>query len=640
MQNDHVAAEGDADWFIDRLGEIPGVKRLEPMLNTEYVYKPGDRVVFEYNSPGNTGTVVKAYPPGTARSKDYNEYIFPEGVDEANSLSEATRDWTYDVKWDHGMDPKTYELNDDGQVGPMVNGSQLWPEGDVRLDMALRDPHGPKLSMALNPEDMQKYIAENGPYMEHWTKPEKVRGILERGILPGTHDTVDPEEDEWGYDDEYEPPGPGDIRRNWDGFTETRPYHTYLATPGAIQPGAHENRWGDRPYQVPVRVDLRKLDPKRLKADEDIARDNWPDWIENHPDENLRRYLQEEAAPPPDAGLWDAESNYGLGTWADMDAGLDDPWMTNQALYDPRGGALAHEGDIPPEAISLHPDYMDQYPEDAHKFDPNQMPLFDRTVAKTAKDDPDPDYSFMYYKSAIEVVPWTHNVRYREIAQRLLNKFNTRLEDGGWKDDEGEWSGGDIYVQDDGLRVEFKHLANPEIQSSALQAIRHWYDNEMREKSNIDWEMEGEETRTGRTVKTADATDDALGQMTRKYVEVYMGDYELNEAGDDLNPVTEPYSEMREIDDDDYWGSPAEQAAKIISDEGCNEASSSDFHRGIWYSGHSTNPYTGLETETTCHLKGFTPEEEREAWAILTASGDYRNRSPDTPPPGHPSDWA
>lgn len=115
--------------------------------------------------------------------------------------------------------------------------------------------------------------------------------------------------------------------------------------------------------------------------------------------------------------------------------------------------------------------------------------------SKVAAEEGKPKWSFMYYKSALEVVPWSHNVRYREIAQRLLNKFNTRLEDGGWKDDESEWSGGDIYKEKDGLRVEFKHLASPDIQSSALQAIRTWYDSEPREDEEIEWEMDDEEHR-------------------------------------------------------------------------------------------------------------------------------------------------
>lgn len=147
------------------------------------------------------------------------------------------------------------------------------------------------------------------------------------------------------------------------------------------------------------------------------------------------------------------------------------------------------------------------------------------TMSKTATDEDKPKWSFMYYKSALEVVPWSHNVRYRDIAHRLLNKFNTRLEDGGWKDDEGEWSGGDIYVEDDGLRVEFKHLASPDIQSSALIAIRHWYDDESREKSEIDWEMDGEETRKEARITDVPSewhyepdTEDMAGNVIKRHL--------------------------------------------------------------------------------------------------------------------------
>jgi hypothetical protein len=51
-----------------------------------------------------------------------------------------------------------------------------------------------------------------------------------------------------------------------------------------------------------------------------------------------------------------------------------------------------------------------------------------------------------------------------------------------------------------------------------------------------------------------------------------------------------------------------------------NEPSSSDFHKGLSYSTSSPdiNYSTGEETYYTCHLNGFTPEEEFEIYKKMT----------------------
>lgn len=51
-----------------------------------------------------------------------------------------------------------------------------------------------------------------------------------------------------------------------------------------------------------------------------------------------------------------------------------------------------------------------------------------------------------------------------------------------------------------------------------------------------------------------------------------------------------------------------------------NEPSSSEFNKGVWYSTTSPdiNYSTGEETYYTCHLNGFTPEEEFEIWKKMT----------------------
>jgi len=50
------------------------------------------------------------------------------------------------------------------------------------------------------------------------------------------------------------------------------------------------------------------------------------------------------------------------------------------------------------------------------------------------------------------------------------------------------------------------------------------------------------------------------------------------------------------------------------------EPSSSDFHTGIWYSTPDPdhNYSTGENTYYSCHLNGFTPDEEFDIWKKMT----------------------
>ena len=71
----------------------------------------------------------------------------------------------------------------------------------------------------------------------------------------------------------------------------------------------------------------------------------------------------------------------------------------------------------------------------------------------------------------------------------------------------------------------------------------------------------------------------------------------------------------------------AEVAAAWLRDKGIAEASSSDFHPGIWYIGHSEQDYsTGAEETHSYHLKGFTSDEEAEVYGLLFPSR-HKNRA-------------
>lgn len=54
------------------------------------------------------------------------------------------------------------------------------------------------------------------------------------------------------------------------------------------------------------------------------------------------------------------------------------------------------------------------------------------------------------------------------------------------------------------------------------------------------------------------------------------------------------------------------KAIKFLRDEGVVEASSTQFHKGIWYSNEADQDYrTGEDTTKSYHLYGFTETEER-----------------------------
>ena len=71
----------------------------------------------------------------------------------------------------------------------------------------------------------------------------------------------------------------------------------------------------------------------------------------------------------------------------------------------------------------------------------------------------------------------------------------------------------------------------------------------------------------------------------------------------------------------------ADIAARWLWDHGVIEASSTEFHPGIWYtSAEDTNATTGETTTRSFHLEGFTPEEEQKIFKTLF-SGDLTGGS-------------
>jgi hypothetical protein len=78
------------------------------------------------------------------------------------------------------------------------------------------------------------------------------------------------------------------------------------------------------------------------------------------------------------------------------------------------------------------------------------------------------------------------------------------------------------------------------------------------------------------------------------------------------------------------------EAARLIQhDVGTPEPSSSQFHKGVWYTGLYNEDYrSGADTFRSYHPYGFTEAEERELYGILTNyRGIHRRRNGERPPP-------
>lgn len=95
----------------------------------------------------------------------------------------------------------------------------------------------------------------------------------------------------------------------------------------------------------------------------------------------------------------------------------------------------------------------------------------------------------------------------------------------------------------------------------------------------------------------------------------------LDTAG---NQIPLDYENLQRPADEDIQHpvSGAEEAAKMILDDlGFVEASSSSWHKGLWYSqaDGDTDFRTGDETRKAAHLYGFSEREEYWVWQLVNA---------------------
>jgi hypothetical protein len=187
---------------------------------------------------------------------------------------------------------------------------------------------GTRRGMAADPQWIQRWIQENGPYLYHGASPRYgedpqaiTDSILREGIKPDMRAPEEwpawtPEEEQQGYrtDENYDELDP-ELEEAWH---NPRPGHTFLTTTP------------DGAYGPPTfRVDLRKLDPANLNPDDDYMRDmGFP-----------THYKQ--TIPPKSLGEQAEEYNWG-----------ENPEDTHASFES--NGVVAHRGPIPPEAVELH----------------------------------------------------------------------------------------------------------------------------------------------------------------------------------------------------------------------------------------------------------------------------------------------
>lgn len=123
--------------------------------------------------------------------------------------------------------------------------------------------------------------------------------------------------------------------------------------------------------------------------------------------------------------------------------------------------------------------WYQQYPHPMAYMNANPYP--GQVTAATDSEEQDPEYRFVYYNTGLNVEPWHHNLRFQDMARKLLKDFGLDETQHAFDDNHNEWASGDVYRDGGEWAVELKNLASQEIQLQALDAIHAWLDGE-------DWE--------------------------------------------------------------------------------------------------------------------------------------------------------
>jgi hypothetical protein len=184
--------------------------------------------------------------------------------------------------------------------------------------------------------DIDAYVETHGPWIHHGAFASQLDSILSLGLVPG-----------------------GDGTSHFDDITASRPGCVYLGSE------RHVTEWVGR--SANLRIDIRRLDPQLIVADEDHFCDHWKrnqgrlaevcgqnasfrDWMRQRADE-----LGISARHDPDGFAWGCASSalapISIGQWAlSVKHLLDSREATCDSL---RRGSIAYTGLIAPELIEL-----------------------------------------------------------------------------------------------------------------------------------------------------------------------------------------------------------------------------------------------------------------------------------------------
>jgi hypothetical protein len=224
-------------------------------------------------------------------------------------------DWTTlwePIDGDYQRMQRDWYDSDDGQQPYLDHTSEPWRSNPEQTS------RGSKVGMALRPDQINQYIEENGPYLYHgmphqneWmdepefpTLDDRIQSVMQDGLHP-----------DWNMSQYYHIPS------------------IYLSNDWAMAHGFASLGRGNG--GAIFRVDLRKLDPKLIEADE---------WS------------------TPEANLPEGVVPYHGDTWGRDPANAQyvaDPGTTEKALrgefnqQHPGTGAVAYRGHIPPNALEL-----------------------------------------------------------------------------------------------------------------------------------------------------------------------------------------------------------------------------------------------------------------------------------------------
>ena len=319
-----------------------------------YMTKAEDPFVKQHDSVGSDVWKVRVHPeelehdPVFYDDEPYNHFysphaVHPSRIEMHEPFENRWEDYHPEHKWPDGPQPESTPVMPNPQqplnewnlskvTGPTADELHLgldikMPERYARRRGSLSSS---RTAMAMDPDFLQSWIAEHGPYMYHGAHSrdgldaETIAAKIQReGLQPNQRPAPTPED--------YPEPLPHEIANGFYDYNDDnrhgeladilekhwlhpRQNHVFMTT-------SPETAYGKPLF----RVDLRKLDPRNLNADDDWLREN-------------DAHSEPLSIPPKTLGEEAHERDWG-----------SNPEDTHESLQS--WGVLGHRGPIPPHAL-------------------------------------------------------------------------------------------------------------------------------------------------------------------------------------------------------------------------------------------------------------------------------------------------